>query len=186
MKEKDNQNEHGLGIEGIFIFLDYYSSLSIRKVIWELLIPLMVAVVCSLIYLSQGLVNNALVKLSDILPAAVSILIGFSAMIVTLLTTGESKRVNELREISTGKEVRGKPLTYYQKILIQNIHVLFNEIILLLVVFIYLYLNGLKTINVLWLVIFLIIETYFLINILVSIFGTIATIYFAFYNSDKE
>ena len=186
MKKKDNQSKRGLGIEGIFIFLDYYSSLSRRKAICEILLPFVVAVTCSLIYLRQGLVNYALVKLSDILPAAVSILIGFSAMIVTLLTTGESKRVNELRELSTGKEVRGKPLTYYQKILIQNIHVLFNEIILLLVVFIYLYLNGLKILNDIWLVFFLIIETYFLINILVSILGTIATVYFAFYNSDKD
>lgn len=186
MKKKDNQSKRGLGIEGIFIFLDYYSSLSRRKAICELFTPFVIAIMCSLIYLSQGLVHSALQKLSDILPAAVSVLIGFSAMIVTLLTTGESKRVNELREISTGKEVRGKPLTYYQKILIQNIHVLFNEIILLLVVFIFLYLNGLKILNDIWLVVFLAIETYLLINVLVSIFGTIATIYFAFYNSSKD
>lgn len=183
---KSNQNKRGLGIKGVFIFLDYYSSLTIRATFFELLIPFIIAIFCSLIYLCQGLVNTALVKLSDILPAAVSILIGFSAIIVTLLTTGESKRVNELRDFPTGKYVRGKPLSYYQKILIQNIHVLFNEIVLLLVVFIYQYLNALKILNDIWLVGFLAIETYLLINILVSIFGTITTIYFAFYNSNKD
>lgn len=183
---KHNEKSKGLGLEWIYIFLDYYTSMDKKTAIREVFTPMAISLVCSLIYWYSNIAEEALNKLAEIFPSAISILIGFTAMIVTLLITSESDKINLLKNTETKKEIRKKRVSLYQKIFMQNSHSLFNEILLLLIVFMYMFFHGLSCINCIGLILFLFIETYLVINILVSIFGNITTIYLAFYCDSKK
>lgn len=183
---KHKEKSKGLGLEWIYIFLDYYSAMDKKTAIGEIFIPMAISFVCSLIYWYSNIAEKALNKLAEIFPSAISILIGFTAMIVTLLITSESDKIKLLKNTETKKEIRKERVTIYQKIFIQNSHSLFNEILLLLIVFMYMFFHGLSCINWLGLIFFLFIETYLVINILVSIFSNITTIYLAFYGGSKK
>lgn len=184
MKHKDKSK--GLGLEWIYIFLDYYVSMDKKTAIYEILFPIIISFVCSLLYSSFNIAEKALINLSEILPSAISILIGFTAMIVTLLITSDSEKIKQLKEKETKKVVRKNKVTLYQKIFIQNSHSLFNEILLLLIVFMYMFFHGLNLVNWIGLILFLFIETYLVINILISIFSNITTIYLAFYSNSEK
>ncbi len=183
---RHKENSKGLGLEWIYIFLDYYSSMNKKTAINEIFIPLAVSLACSLIYCYSNIAEKALSKLAEILPSAISILIGFTAMIVTLLITSESEKIRQLKSKETEKTIRNKKVSLYQKIFIQNSHSLFNEILLLLIVFMYMFFCGLNFVNWIGLMIFLFIETYLIINILISIFSNITSIYLSFYGNHKK
>lgn len=179
---KPKENSKGLGFEWLYIFLDYYFSINKKTAINEIIIPAIISLICSMLYFYSNIVGKALDKLSEILPSAISILIGFTAMIVTFLITSDSEKIKQLKEKETKKVIRNKKLTVYQKIFIQNSHSLFNEILLLLIVFMYMFFHGLNFVNGIVLSVFLFIETYLVINILISIFSNISTIYLSFYS----
>ncbi len=183
---KHREKTKGLGLEFLYIFFDYYSSINFKTALIEVIIPALISLFCTISYYHYGLTNKALIKLSDLLPSAISILIGFTAMMVTLLITTDNSNVNKLKEIKTEKIIRGKTITLFQQFFIQSCHSLFNEIILLLIVFLYLYFYGLGNINTCFSSIFLFVETYLVINILLSIFNNITSIYYSFYNSDHK
>lgn len=176
----------GLGLEWVYIFLDYYVSMNKRTAIYEILFPFVVSFICSLLYLRSNILEIALSKLSEVLPATISILIGFTAMIVTLLITSDSEKIKQLTKKETKKVIRKKKVSLYQKIFIQNSHSLFNEVLLLLIVFIYMFFQGLNCVHWIGFIFFLFIETYLVINILISIFSNITTIYLAFYSNAEK
>ena len=183
---KYKENSKGLGLEWIYIFLDYYSSMDKKTAISEIFIPMAISFVCSFIYSYSNIAEKALNKLSEIFPSAISILIGFTAMIVTLLITSESDKIKLLKNTGTKKAIRKKSVSLYQRIFIQNSLSLFNEILLLLIVFMYMFFHGLGYVNWIGLITFLFIETYLVINILISIFSNITTIYLAFYGDTQK
>lgn len=98
----------GLGLEWVYIFLDYYVSMNKRTAIYEILFPFIVSFICSLLYLRSNILEIALSKLSEVLPATISILIGFTAMIVTLLITSDSEKIKQLTKKETKKVIRKK------------------------------------------------------------------------------
>lgn len=183
---KHKEKTNGLGLEFLYIFLDYYSALEFKTALFEMMIPAVASLICSINYYHCGLIHKALIKLSDLLPSAISILIGFTAMMVTLLITTDNSNVNKLKETKTEKIIREKPVTLFQKFFIQSCHSLFNEIILLLIVFLYLYFCGFGKMNTILSFAFLFIQTYLVINILISIFNNITSIYYSFYNSKSN
>lgn len=134
---------------------------------------------------SFGDVSHALSALAELLPTAISILIGFTVMLITLLLTSSGESIDRLKKIANDKELHGKKITLYQGLHIQFSHSLFAEIFLLLIVFFYLFLHGLG-----WLgrkkVIFLGVEIYLTLNILLSILRGIANLYFSFYKNTAK
>ena len=179
MKIKHKQNKKGLGLEWTVIYFHYYSSLRFRMTLREIIVPMIISLGCSLFYGFFGKAEKGLCVLSGLLPSIIAILIGFSVMILTILTTNENNKLNYSK---TGIKVHNKEISYHQLILIRSTHVLFNEIILLLVVFVYFYFHGLDCLDNVWNCIFLAIETYLIINIFVSIFNSVVTIYCAYFD----
>lgn len=182
MKNRHKHNKKGLGFEWIIVYLHYYFSLKIRLALSEIIIPVIMSLICSFIYGISGKAEKGLDVLSGLLPSIIAILIGFSVMILTILTTNDN---NKLNNNMTEIKVQDKVISYHQLILIRSTHVLFNEIILLLVVFVYLYFHGLDWLNTIWNCIFLAIDAYFIINILVSIFNSVVTIYCAYFDKKE-
>lgn len=176
----------GLGkyiyMEWLIPIKDYYSSVRRNEVIFEVAIPIVLSLFCTAMYFSRGKIFDALNGLADILPAAISILIGFTAMLITLLLTSSGKSIEKLKELETGKILHKKPINLYQCLHIQFSHSLFSEIVLLLLIFLYLFWKGLG-IPTAAAVAILIVEIYLMLNILLSIIRGIANLYFSFYNN---
>ena len=126
MKEKTWGFGQILFMEWLFPVFDYYSSLRKSERRFEILLPLLVAMVSSAVYVKIGKVSIALDALAELLPTAVSILIGFTVMLITLLLTTDSDQISKLKTEITENRVRGKKITLYQKLHIQLSESLFS------------------------------------------------------------
>ena len=165
--------------------IDYYMAIKKNEAMFEIIFPAVTAVICAGLYNTFGNVSQALAALADLLPTAISILIGFTVMLITLLLTSSGENIDRIKKFSTEKKIHGKKITLYQGLHIQFSHSLFSEIFLLLIVFFYLFLNGLGWIGKMS-TIFLGIEVYLTLNILLSILRGIANLYFSFYRSNEQ
>jgi hypothetical protein len=176
----------GLGkliyMEWLFPVKDYFFSLRRNEAAFELLIPACAATFCTIVYYSKGKVISAFVGLADLLPTAISILIGFTVMLITLLLTSSGKNVEALKEKTLDKELYQKKINLFQGLHIQFSHSLFSEVILLLIVLAFLFWNGVGIPSVAA-NIFLWIEIYLTLNILLSILRGITSVYFSFYKT---
>lgn len=183
-----NGSSGGLGkfiyMEWLIPIRDYYYAIRKNEVIFEIAMPATVSLFCSAVYFQKGKVFDALSKLADLLPTAISILIGFTVMLITLLLTSSGESVDLLKKKETEKKLYGKPITLYQGLHIQFSHSLFSEIFLLLLIFLYLFWNGIG-LPVVISVGMLAIEVYLTLNILLSILRGIASLYFSFYNNNN-
>lgn len=179
----------GLGkyiyMEWLIPIKDYYCSIRRNEVVFEIFIPFVASLSCSLIYFARGKLLIALDGLANLLPTAISILIGFTVMLITLLLTSSGDNVEKLKTIQTKKSLYNKPITLYQGLHIQFSHSLFSEIFLLLLIFSYLFLKGIGLPKSIGLGI-LVIQIYLTLNILLSILRGIANLYFSFYNSQSD
>ncbi len=184
-----NKSDKGVGkfiyMEWLFPIKDYYCSIRKNEAIFEIAVPLAIALSCSILYLYNGKYLIALDKLADLLPTAISILIGFTVMLITLLLTSNGENIARLKSMQIGKELYKKPVTLYQVLHIQFSHSLFSEVFLLLLIFFYLFLKGLTT-QKQFNIAFLFFEVYLTLNILLSILRGIANLYFSFYDPKKS
>ncbi len=166
--------------EWIIVIVDYYRVLRKSEVIYETVVPVIGAILCSIIYYNIGKVYIALKGLSNILPTAISVLIGFTAMLITLLLTSNSDSVNKLKSITLEKRIHNQEVSLYHGLLIQFSHILVSEIVLLISVFFYLFCAGVG-IGLVVAVLLLAVEIYLILNILLSVLRGITNIYFSFY-----
>ena len=181
MKEKTWGFGQILFMEWLFPVFDYYSSLRKSERRFEILLPLLVALVSSAVYVKIGKVSIALDALAELLPTAVSILIGFTVMLITLLLTTDSDQISKLKTEITENRVRGKKITLYQKLHIQLTESLFSEVFLLLTVFAYLFYSGITSV-LLTEIAFLLVEVYLTAHILLGIIRSITHLYCVFYS----
>lgn len=101
------KQETGLGkyiyMEWLFPVKDYYCSIRKNEVFFEIIFPLLCALGCTYSYFRLGKVHNALDGLSGLLPTAISILIGFTVMLITLLLTSNGENINKLKATYTAR-----------------------------------------------------------------------------------
>lgn len=177
---------------GRFIFmewaipvLDYYGSLRKNEVVFEIVVPFIIAGAATWVYIALEKVKVALDALANILPSAISILIGFTIMFITLLLTSDTPAITRIKEEPTESKVRAQNISLYQKLHIQLTESLFAEVLLLLVVFCYLFAKGIGTTAVLEVAI-LTVEVYLTLHILLSIIRSTTHLYCVFYTPRKE
>ena len=181
-----NKGHTGLGsafyMEWLFLPVDYLCTLRRSEAAFELLCPAVVSIVCTLIYARAGKLFVALDGLVDLLPTAVSLLIGFTVMLITLLLTSSGDSIDKLKKLYTEKELHDKKVTLFQSLHIQFSYSLFSEVLLLLSIFFYLFIKGLATPFVAGIA-FLFVEIFLTLNILLSILRGITNLYFSFNKS---
>ena len=174
----------GLGkfifMEWLIPVLDYYASVRKNEAVFEMLVPLIIAVISSCVYGAVGKLTIALDALANLLPSAISILIGFTVMFITLLLTSETPAITKLKTEETENKVRGKCITLYQKLHIQLTDSLFSEIVLLLVTFAYLFYKGIGS-SVVFEIIILAVEVYLTLHILLGIIRSMTHLYCVYY-----
>ncbi len=184
MKKKSFGFSSIIYTEWLIPIFDYYASIRRNDAIFEIVIPAIISVFCSNMYRTRGLVIAALDHLAELLPTAISILIGFTGMLITLLLTSSGEGIDKIKNTETEKKLHKERITLYQGLHIQFSHTLFSEIELLLIVFFYLFLSGFCCPS--WLsVAFLFLEVYLTLNVLLSILRGIANLYFSFYKGSK-
>ena len=131
-------------------------------------------------FFQKKLARNTLNGIADVMPTAISILIGFTVMLITLLLTSSGPNIDILKNTETDRRLHNDNITLYQGLHIQFTHTLCSEVILMLLIFFYMYLSGLSVPVSVGAVI-LIIEVYLTLNVLFSILRGVTNLYFSFY-----
>ena len=179
MRKKGLGNK--INLEWLFLVVDYYLTTTGKEFISEVILPMIVSFIVTVIYCIHNLVFYALEGLSNVLPTVMSFLIGFTVMLITLLMTINGDSINVLKNTESNKRLRNKEITLYQCLLIQFSHVLFSEVVLMLLVFLYMFWNGLRM-PVYVAVVVLAVQIYQVLNILFSIIRGVSNLYFSFFN----
>ena len=179
MKKNKNNKE---SLEWIIIPFQYYGLISRNALKYEIIAPYIVAYGCASIYTKFDLTVHALKRLSDILPTVISLLIGFTVMLITILLTSGNKNIEQLKSINYSKSLHNNPVTLYQALHIQFCYLLLREVALLLVILLYLFLLGLH-ISISISFAFLWIETGMTLSILIALVRSITNLYLSFFNS---
>ena len=179
---------YGLGyliyFEWLYPIRYYYRTLRINEIIFEVLFPIVVSVIADCLYFNIGLTDKALSSLAELLPTSISILIGFTIMMITLLLTCSGENVNKLKSEKTNRKIGKQQISLFQGLHIQFSHTLVSEVILLLIVFFYYFIRGLGISGWLGLCI-LGLEIYLVLNILLSILRGMVNIFFSFFKDEK-
>ncbi len=86
-----------LYLEWLKPIFDYYATLKFKYVFFETFLPLIIGVFCTAKYFELGKVDIALDALNELLPTVISILIGFTTMLITLLLTSGGENIEKLK-----------------------------------------------------------------------------------------
>ena len=161
----------------------YFLLLDKSEAVFEVIIPLVIAVSCTVIYTKFGLVAKALIHLSAIMPSIASILIGFTVMLITILLTSGSESVKKLKDRKSKRQLFGNRISLFQLLHIQFCYLLIVEVFLLLYILAYLFLSGIgvpRLIQNISLVVICFLTT----SILLCIVRSISNLHFGFFNSE--
>lgn len=165
--------------EWLVPIVDYYKVLKKKEFNYEIVIPFIISIFIMIIYSWNGLALKALVKLRDILPNTLAILIGFTIACITILI---STNTGKLEKIDLeGRAIGNKPVQVYQWLLIMLIYALIVEIFSLLLVFFTAFLIPIVSKKII-VNILLVINVYLTLHVLLIILRSISNIYFVFFN----
>lgn len=165
----------------------YHYIITIKKneITFDIVLPIIIAFISSILYFMNDFVLLALIKLRDLLPSSLSILIGFTIMCLTILVTGNSKSIDIIKEQICDKRVIGKnKITIYRWLLILFAYTLLIEIFTLILVFLSAFIIPLVK-DIYIGVILLWIETYLLCHILFIMIRAMTNLYLLFRCEDK-
>lgn len=164
----------------------YLITLKCNEISYEICIPFVTAGIASIFYYSFDFVILALLKLRDLLPASLSILIGFTIMCITILVTSNSGTIDLIRHEYCDERIIGhKKITIYRWLLILFSHSLLMELITLILVFLSAFIIPL--INSIGIgIILLFLETFLLSHILLLMIRAMTNLYFLFRIEDKK
>lgn len=183
------ENSNGFGrvvfMEWLIPIVDYLFSVRKNEAVFEMLIPFVTALLSAYIYGSLGKTKIALDALADLLPSAVSILIGFTVMFITLLLTSGTPAIDKLKNELSDNKVHGKKVSLYQKLHIQLTESLFSEIVLLLATFGYLFYKGIGS-STAFEAAFLVVEVYLTLHILLGIIRCMTHLYCVFFGNSRN
>lgn len=172
-----------LYLEWLLPVADYFCSSKRNEIIFEVIVPALTAVIVTIICININVINIVTRRMADVLITLTSILIGFSAMLVTLLLTSGGSGIDELKKIKTKIKVHNKEITLFQKMHIQFVYILISEIILLISVLLYYFLSSVFRAGS-WQCFFLEIFVFMILNILLSILRGITNVYFLYYRQN--
>ncbi|HAK72364.1 MAG TPA: hypothetical protein DCP36_00175 [Sporomusaceae bacterium] len=118
--------------EWLIPIVDYYRTVKKNEVQYEIGIPCLVAVLSTYLYYENASLHPALMKLRDLMPNALAILIGFSITCITILLTSNNANIETIKQRKTARFIDGEPITVYQWVFIMFVYILIIQIFLLL------------------------------------------------------
>ncbi len=166
--------------EWLIPIVDYYRTVKRNEVNYEIVIPLIVAFLATLFYHNNASLHPALMKLRDIMPNALAILIGFSITCITILLTSNNANIEKIKQSKTDREIDRKKITIYQWVFIMFVYVLIVQIFLLLFVFFVAFALRLYNEKA-FMAALLFCEVYLTLHILLLLIRNITNFYFIFF-----
>ena len=179
-------DKKGLGslmyCEWIYPVKDYFLSSSKSEIIFEIMMPVIVSIIITGVCATHKIVEAAV--MAEVLITLISVLIGFSVMLVTLLLTSGGDGVKDLKEKNIEKKLYNKKISLYQKLHIQFVYSLISEIFLMISILLFYFMQSIVQ-NVVLECVFLFWFVAMTLNILLSIMRGITNIYFSYYANTK-
>lgn len=167
--------------EWLYPIVDYYATLKRNERNYEIILPLIVSGLSVLIYFLYGDSFRAIMKLRDILPNALAILIGFTISCVTILVSSDNATIKFLKDkLSNDRLVRNKIISMYQWMLITFVYILIVQVFLLTFIFFIAFILQIHQSQT-FLSISLFIEVYTILHILLLLIRNITNFYFVFF-----
>ncbi|PKP23047.1 MAG: hypothetical protein CVU05_01330 [Bacteroidetes bacterium HGW-Bacteroidetes-21] len=123
-------------LEFLLLLSDYFKTLTKRLFIYELIIPAIIGV---LIYclLKNGAVVSSCANFRNNSLTLLGVLVGFSITIITILTTGNSRNLEEIKNIKTKVKIGSQEASLFRLLLINFTYSVVIEIFLIIVNLIY-------------------------------------------------
>jgi len=172
--------------EWLIVLRDYFKTTKKNERRIEIISPIVVSLIVSIIYWWLNLSSVALIHLRSILPPTISILIGFSMTGLTIIITSDNNAIRRIKnQFTKGRKIVRREITLYQWLVIMFIYTIIVEIFLLLFIFFSAFLIQVITFEVLA-VVLLFVQVLFLLHIFLVLLRNMAYIYFIFYNNTDE
>lgn len=132
--------------EFILLILDYFRTLNKRILIYEVIIPNLIGLLVFFLLKKQEtfLLCNDFRK--STLPL-LGVLVGFSITIITILTTGHSRNLEEIRKKMTQFKIGSKQITLFQLLVINFTYSVVIEVFLIILDLIYPFISRSLDIN---------------------------------------
>ncbi|WP_044503880.1 hypothetical protein [Megasphaera massiliensis] len=164
----------------------YYSTLAPGERNYEIVIPLVLSIVVSSIYGSVGATLSGLLKLRDLLPATLAILIGFTIACIAVLASSEARNIKFLkRKLTNDRTINnGNIVSLFQWILTLFCYELFIQIALLLFTFFVAFIIRVFNDPILMFCL-LVIEVGLLLHIVFLLIRCVTYVYLAFFPNKK-
>jgi hypothetical protein len=161
--------------------IDYYVTIKGNERNYEIILPLLIALISSSVYFIYGDSLRALMKLRDILPNTLAILIGFTISCITILVASDSSTINSLKtRDSDNRVVREKLISIYQWLLITFVYILIVQVFFLAFIFFVSFVLQIHR-SIGFITIALVIEVYCILHILFLLIRNITNFYFVFF-----
>lgn len=161
----------------------YWSTIKVDERRYEVYIPVLIALVTSLTYWFIDGALPGLLKLRDLLPAALAILIGFTISCITMLASSEASNIQKLKGTSTKiRKIDGAIITLYQLMLILFSYELIIQVFLLLFTFFVAFILRICS-NLLLLSLFLFVEVFLIMHIMLLLTRGISYMYLMLYRN---
>ena len=116
-------------IEYFLIIVDYYKTLTRRILLFEWLIPVSFALL--LVSLNNKITFDNYKIFKDSSLNILGVLLGFSIAVITIITTGSGKNIENIKSIKTDFKLNNDFITLYDLILINFTYSVIVEIIII-------------------------------------------------------
>ncbi len=123
-------------LEFFILIIDYFKTLKLRTVLYEIVVPLIISGLLIALLLN-GNDTSICKNFRDNALTLLGILLGFSITIITILTTGNSKNLLTIQSTNTNYIIGGKKVSLFDLLLINFTYSVVVEIILIIILLIY-------------------------------------------------
>lgn len=117
-------------IEFFLVIGDYFKTISKKIFIYEWFFPILISFICG--YLGCILDFQIFEKFKDSAINILGVLLGFSIAIITIITTGSGKNLDEIKNIKTNFKINGNKISLYELLLINFSYSVILEVILII------------------------------------------------------
>jgi hypothetical protein len=145
-------------LEFVILIWDYLKTLNVRKVLYEILIPL-IPIIITIFFFSEKL--NIFKEIVNTSIDIIGILLGFSIATITIFITGNGKNIDEMKSTKTNIIIGEESISLYRLILIN-----FGYSIVIEILFILLYIVTPLFCNISSMIVIYSIMVYMIIHVL--------------------
>lgn len=123
-------------LEFILLIADYFWTISKRVFIFEWLFPFLIGIGIFMLLFFGGS-TSATIVFKDNAINLLGILVGFSITIITILTTGQGRNLDEIKNKKTKIVINERQITLFRLLLINFTYSVIMEVALIIVCLIY-------------------------------------------------